>query len=261
MKWGLPETASLSTTAEFNCDIYPMHSFADNSYTGDIYAIEAELIIHNGNLFNGRWQYNQGKSLYEVCGFYLNQFRFGAELYMKAEDRLGGAYAQIIGGPTPAATDASAAYQSGFEWSFDGWLTGGNGLESSTPTPIQQGAWTWSNLQENTSGLNITVDEGLGWPEWTVEVGGCPTKKDDPIPDMASGDLTFRCSWIWGVPGATDGSADRYYMYSSFKELIYGWYRSSGSSSKIDIEYLKPTNMPTICFMIIPPSRAEGQRL
>ena len=56
--WGVPENVSLSTTAEFNCDIYPLHSFADNaSFSGDIYAVEAVLTIHNGNLYNGRWQY------------------------------------------------------------------------------------------------------------------------------------------------------------------------------------------------------------
>ncbi len=259
-KWGLPETASLSTTAELNCDIYPIHSFADNSFTGDIYAIEAELIIHNGNLYNGRWQYTQGKSLYEVCGFYLNRFTFGAELYKKEAGQLVGTYAPILGGAAPSATDASAAYQSGFEWSFDGWITGGNGLESSTPTPLQEGGWTWSNLQENAPGLNISV-ESLVWPVWTVEVDGCPTTKEDAVPEMASGDLTFRCSWIWGVPEATDDSTERYYMCPSFSDLSYGWHRSSGASSKIAIEYLSPNTMPGVFFMIIPPSRVEGQRV
>ncbi|MDE7419708.1 MAG: hypothetical protein K2N35_05825 [Muribaculaceae bacterium] len=261
IQWGLPETASLSTTAELNCDIYPIHSFADNSFTGDIYAVEAELIIHNGNLYNGRWQYTRGKSLYEVCGFYLNQFRFKAGLYKKEGDIFGGVQTQLMGGPAPAATDASAAYQSGFEWNFDGWLTGGNGLESSTPTPLQQGVWTWSNLQENGSGLNISVEDASVWPEWTVEVDGCPTKKEDAIPEMSSGDLTFRCSWIWGVPEAVDDSTERYYMTASLIEAAYCWHRSSGSSSKINIEYLMSPNSPSVCFMLIPPSRIEGQRL
>ncbi len=261
MKWGLPETASLSTTAEFNCEIYPIHSFADNSFTGDIYAIEAELIIHNGNLYNGRWQYTQGKSLYEACGFYLNQFRFEAGLFKKEADILWGAKTQIMGGPAPATTDASVAYQSGFEWNFDGWLTGGNGLESSTPTPLQQGVWTWSNLKENFAGLNISNESTSIWPEWKFEIDGCPTKKEDAVPEIASGDLTFRCSWIWGVPEAKDNSTDRYYMNASLVEPVYCWHRSSGSSSKIFIKYLMPQNTPTVCFMLIPPSRTEGQRI
>ena len=259
--WPLPDKVSLSTTAELKCDIYPLHSFADNtSFTGDIYAVEAELTIHNGNLYNGRWQYNRMAGLFEVCGFYLSDLGFGASLLEKTYHGLekSSGY-QVIGGPAPASTPASEACQSGFEWNFDGWLTGGNGLESATPTPLQQGGWTWNNLTENsTTGIKIDQDRNTAW---TLHVANLPYDRNSPVPELATGDLTFRCSWIWGVPQAVDGSADRFYMNVNI-DPVYYWHWSSLPDTKIETDYIMPPyDTTSFTFMLIPPSRAEGQRI
>lgn len=253
--WCLPAGASLSTTASLKCDIYPMHSFADNAYfSGDIYAVEAELTIHNGNLYNGRWQYSQGDKRYESGGFYLSDCTLAVSLYEHVASGmvLSGSH-MFAAGPAPASTDASSSCQTGFEWSFDGWLTGGNGLESSTPTPLQEGGWTWNNLAGNgLSGLNIETQTERGGVAWTLAV-------PDDSERMASGDLTFHFSWIWEVPQATVDSTDRYYM-NVHMSPNYRWTRNALPGSRIEDKTVAPAVLPA-CFMLIPPSRTEGQRI
>lgn len=247
--WGVPEKVSLRTTAELNCEIYQLHSFADNaSFTGDFYAVEADLTIHNANLNNGRWQYTQGGKKYESAGFFLSECGLGVSLYEKGASGLmhSGTHT-FAGGPAPASVDPASTFQSGFEWKFDGWLSGGNGLESATPIPIQEGGWTWNNLKENDpSGFGVEVMADGGDALWTLTSSG-------------SDDLTFHCSWIWAVPQAADDSTDRYYMQVNLNP-VYSLTRSILSGSRTESKDL-PAEVPTGCFMLIPPSRAEGQRI
>ncbi len=260
--WGVPENVSLQATAELACDIYPIHSFADNaSFTGDLYAVEAELTIHNGNLYNGRWQYSQGGKLYESCGFYLSDCGLTTYLYNRKDNGLIISDTHMLaGGPAPESTESSSPLQTGFEWSFDGWITGGNGLESSTPTPIQNGVWTWNNIAETLdSGLDITTQTNGGNVKWNFVVADLPADRETAVPAAASGDLKFHCSWIWAVPQATDDSDDRYYMMVSLNP-IYSWTRSLLPSTGIDSKSLTP-EVPSAIFMLIPPSRKEGQRI
>ena len=259
--WPLPENVSLSTTAELKCDIYPMHSFADNaSFTGDFYAVEAELTLHNGNLYNGKWQYNRMAGLFEVCGFYLSDLSLKVSLLEKGYQGLeNSVQRQVVGGPAPASTLASESCQSGFEWNFDGWLTGGNGLESATPTPIQEGGWTWNNLSENsTTGIKV---ENEGYLSWALHVDALPYDRKAPIPALSKGDLTFHCSWIWAVPQAADDSTERYYMGVDVYPVYY-WHWSELPSSHIESDYIMPSSDNlSHRFMLIPPSRSEGQRI
>ncbi len=258
--WVIPESASLSTTAEFNCDIYQLHSFADNaSFSGDIYAVEAELTLHNGNLYNGKWQYNKGKHLYEVCGFYLSECWMNADLMEKNGNSLNVSTSKLIGGPAPAATDVSTPYQSGFEWSFDGWLTGGNGLESSTPTPLQEGGWTWNNTKENEA-IKCLGIKNEGKVSWGLTLYDLPFNRDIVIPDAATGDLTFHCTWIWGVPQAADESTDYYYMNVNLIPS-YMWHWSLMPENKIETDFITPGGDTSHTFMLIPPSRVDGQRV
>ncbi|MDE6741079.1 MAG: hypothetical protein K2J58_01980 [Muribaculaceae bacterium] len=257
--WGIPENATLHAAAELSCDIYPMHSFADNaSFTGDLYAVEAELTIHNGNLYNGRWQYSQGGKLYESSGFYLSECSLGVSLHERTASGLVQSGSHVFaGGPSPVSLAQSSQLQTGFEWSFDGWLTGGNGLESATPTPIQEGGWTWNNMKETAAaGFDIEATAEGGDALWTLVF---PESQDNAGSATASGDLTFRCSWIWGVPNATDDSIGRYYMQVNLNP-VYRWIRSVVSGSRIESTNLS-SEVPSACFMLIPPSRVEGQRI
>ena len=87
---------------------------------------------------------------------------------------------------------------------------------------------------------------------WTLSV---PEDKAD----AASGDLTFRCSWIWGVPQAADDSEGRYYMQVDLSP-VYRLIRSVQSGSGIENAALVP-EVPSARLMLIPPSRTEGQRI
>lgn len=252
--WGIPENVSLHTTAELKCDVYPMHSFADNaSFTGDLYAVEAELTIHNGNLNNGRWQYSQGNQRYESGGFYLSNCGLAVSLYEReASGMTHSSTHRFTGGPAPVSTNATSSFQTGFEWSFDGWLTGGNGLESSTPTPLQEGGWTWNNIAEDASAVfDIDLQTDGGDALWTLAFPEGESKDSE--------DLTFHCSWIWGLPQAKDDSTGRYYMQVNLSPL-YHWTRSLLQGTRVENKTL-PAEVPVACFMLIPPSRTEGQRI
>ena len=257
--WGVPENVSLNTTAELACDVYQLHSFADNaSFTGDIYAVEAELTIHNGNVYNGRWQYSQGGRQYESSGFRLSDCEVAVSLYDRAESGLQHSNTHMLtGGPAPLSTDASSSLQSGFEWSFDGWISCGNGLESTSPMPLQEGGWTWNNKTDSASaGLGVeTATEG-GDVAWTLSV---PKETDGTASATASGDLKFHCSWIWGVPQAKDDSDGRYYMQVDLSPL-YRWTRKAISGGRMESKEL-PAEVPSARFMLIPPCRVEGQRV
>ncbi len=252
--WGVPGNVSLSTTAELNCDVYQMHSFADNTtFNGDMYVVEAELTIHNGNLYNGRWQYSQGSNKYESSGFLLSDCRLAVSLYDRVSTGLEHSVVHtLMGDPAPVSTELSSPLQPGFEWSFDGWISGGNGLESTSPMPLQEGGWTWNNKTDNASaGLGVeTATEG-GDVLWTLSVA-----EDE---DKATGDLTFHCSWIWGVPQAKDDTNGRYYMQIDLSPL-YRWTRKSLSGGRMESKEA-PVAAPSARFMLIPPSRVEGQRI
>ncbi|MDE7350759.1 MAG: hypothetical protein K2N25_06805 [Muribaculaceae bacterium] len=252
--WGVPENVALNTTAELACDIYQIHSFADNaSFSGDIYAVEAELTIHNGNVYNGRWQYSQGDRQYESSGFRLTDCGLAVSLYDRTTSGLEHSNSHILtGGPAPLSTEVSSTLQSGFEWSFDGWISCGNGLESASPMPLQEGHWIWNNLTDNAStGLGVATTTNGGDILWTLAVA------EDG--DKASGDLKFHCSWIWGVPQASDDSDGRYYMQVDLTPL-YQWTRKVVSGQSVDTMEI-PADVPSARFMLIPPSRAEGQRV
>ena len=253
--WGVPEDVTLRTTAELSCDVYPLHSFADNvSFTGDIYAVEAELTIHNGNLYNGRWQYTQGGRQYESTGFDLSSCKLGIGLLDRTSSGLSHSGTHTLAaGPAPVSTEAKASLQTGFEWSFDGWITGGNGLESSIPTPIQEGGWTWNNLTESDPvGFEVKALTDGGDMIWTLSADGESEKTE-------SGDLTFRCSWIWMVPQAKDDTDGRYYMNVDMAP-VYRLLRNAVSGGRTESKDIS-AEVPTARFMLIPPSRKEGQRI
>ena len=252
--WGIPENTSLSTTAELKCDIYQMHSFADNaSFNGDMYVVEAELTIHNGNLYNGRWQYSQGGKLYESKGFCLSDCGVAVSLHERIAEGLAHSGTHtMMGGPAPVSTETSSPVQTGFEWSFDGWISGGNGLESSSPIPLQEGGWTWSNLAEEAPvsyGIDLLTEGGDALWTLTVPEDG----------NVGSGDMTFHCSWVWGVPQATDDSTGRYYIQVGLSP-IYHLTRKLVSGSRTENMDM-PAEVPSARFMLIPPSRVEGQRV
>ena len=257
--WGIPGNVSLNTTAELACDIYQIHSFADNaSFSGDIYAVEAELTIHNGNLYNGKWQYSQGNKQYESKGFYLSDCSLAVSLQERIASGLQPSGTHICaGGPAPVSTEASSPLQTGFEWSFDGWISCGNGLESAAPMPLQEGGWIWNNKTDDAqTGLGVKTMTDGGDILWKISI---PEDSEGNVSVTASDDLKFHCSWIWEVPQAKDDSEGRYYMQVDLSPL-YRMTRTVLPGSRLESKEL-PTEVPSACFMLIPPCRAEGQRV
>lgn len=262
--WCVPAGASLSTTASLKCEIYPMHSFADNvSLSGDLYAVEAELTIHNGGVYNGCWQYAKGLNQYETRGFFLSNCDFNIDLLKLTSSGVAECNGVFAAGPVPESTFGSTSYEKGFTWVFDGWLTGGNGLESSTPTPIQNGGWIWDNTSGSTDcGFEVQTDIHGDAAIWSISIDGMPQLSGSSVsfPEISKGDLSFRSSWIWAVGEAKDDTTEFYYMRVEL-DPTYRWYRRLLPAGDLQPMQIEMNNIPPACFLLIPPSRAEGQRL
>ena len=88
--------------------------------------------------------------------------------------------------------------------------------------------------------------------QWTLSADGESEKTE-------SGDLTFRCSWIWMVPQAKDDMDGRYYMNVDMAP-VYRLLRNAVSGGRTESKDIS-AEVPTARFMLIPPSRKEGQRI
>ena len=260
--WALPENANIHTTADVEYSIYPLHAFADNTdFSGDIYIVEANVKIHNADLFIGRWQYRQGDLLSDLKGFYLSECRLSNSLAeLKNGVLTASSEHQLAAGPAPVTGIVTDKYQSGFDWTFDGWLTGGNGLESTTPTPIQEGGWIYDGKAEHEmKDLEIETVNDASNVSFGLTVMNLPEKGEGLIPEISSGDLVFNYSWIWKVPQAVDDSDYRYFIEIGI-EPVYKWHKALRQGSQFEDKTVAPEVAPHR-FMIIPPSRREGQRI
>ena len=263
-EWPLPENASLTATAEVAYDIYPLHSFADNgSSEGDYYVVDAELTIHSADIYNGRWQFTNSSGRFESAGFHLSGCRLEAGMLERSASGLVDCEGYgFAAGPAPETAVDSSSCQAGFDWSFDGWLTGGNGLESTVPTPLQQGGWTWSGASsQDIVGMSVESATDGGHAVWSLTVD--KMSDDGNLPAIATGDLKFRFSWIWKVPEAKDNTDGRYYMqldFHPFYTITHRYVYDDGSYGEI-IRSILYNRSYSMRFMLIPPSRTEGQRI
>ncbi|MDE6804702.1 MAG: hypothetical protein K2J29_08735, partial [Muribaculaceae bacterium] len=66
--WSAAGQLATTTTADISYTVYPLHVFGEGSGSGDYYAVEAELVLHNTALNNGVWTRRRGDELAQMCG-------------------------------------------------------------------------------------------------------------------------------------------------------------------------------------------------
>ncbi|MDE7396514.1 MAG: hypothetical protein K2M98_02180 [Muribaculum sp.] len=261
--WANPEQLSLSTTANVTYTIYPIYVFDENA-SGEYYAIEAEMVLHNSPLNNGNWVRRRGDELTQICGFYLNHCNITANLLRKSNSTFVESHSHgFAEGATshPASSADATAYNPGFDWAIDATVSGGVPDNKDNHKLTTYGHWTWSNTANATlPGIMIKNNGNTSNVDYTLLVNGLPSATDNlavaAIPDMSTGDITFKYSWIWHVADIAEGSDERLYMEVGINPVYqaYQWI-TAGKMTVGEFGNDATENKSTFKFPLTPPNR------
>lgn len=262
--WGNPDQLSLSTTANVTYNIYPIHVF-DGNAKGDYYVVEAEMVLHNAVMNNGNWVRRYGSEQSEICGFFLNRCDVSATLMRKSNGGFveSSTHAFANGAnPHPASIADATTYNSGFAWTLDGTVSGGVPDSKDNHKLTTFNNWIWNNSAESAlPGIKIVNNENSGKVGYSLSVNGLPSATDNlavtPIPDLATGDLKFKYSWIWYVGDIADNSEECLYMQVGINPLYQAYKWITGGKMTIEeFENAVPESKTTFKFPLTPPNRA-----
>ncbi|MDE6770935.1 MAG: hypothetical protein K2J78_14520, partial [Muribaculaceae bacterium] len=261
--WAAPGQLALSTTANVTYDIYPIHVF-DGNATGDYYAVEAEMTLHNAPMNNGSWSRRRGNELTQLCGFYLNRCDISANLLRKSNGNFVESASHMFAEgthPHPASSSDAAAYDPGFEWSLDATVSGGIPDSKDNYKLTSFNNWLWTNSSNATlPGIEIKNNDNASTVDYSLVVNGLPGATDNlsvtPIPDLATGDLTFKYSWIWRVGDIDDGSDECLYMQVGLNPVYQAYQWVTGGKMTIgEFENAVSENKSTFKIPLTPPNR------
>lgn len=261
--WGSPEQLTLSTTANVTYDIYPIHVF-DGNATGDYYAVEAEMVLHNAPLDNGLWTRRRGDELAQICGFYLNRCDLNAGLLRKVD----GSYVEATSSsfaegaaPRPLSAADAALYNPGFEWGLDATVSGGVPDDKGNDKLTMFNQWMWKNTSESSlANVEIKNEADNANVSYSLLVNGLPGVTDyltvTPVPDLSTGDLVFKSSWIWRVADMDESSKDCVYMQVSVDPLYqaYQWV-TAGKMTIGEFGNSIPESRSSFWIPLTPPNR------
>ncbi len=261
--WASAGQLALTTMANVTYNIYPLHVF-DGDAPGDYYAVEAELVLHNAPLNNGLWTRRRGDELAHICGLYLNSFDVSARLLRKSGGVISesGSYSFAPGtGVHPLSADDATSYNPGFEWNLGATVSGGIPDSKNNHLLTTFNNWTWNNSgSEELPGLAISNNQDNAVVQYSLSVNGMPTESDDitvtAVPDLTTGDITFRYSWIWRIADVNESSDDRFYMLVDL-DPIYRAYQWINAGQMNIGEFGKDVSLgqSSFRFPLTPPNR------
>ncbi|MDE6297475.1 MAG: hypothetical protein K2L89_06465, partial [Muribaculaceae bacterium] len=230
--WANASQLNLTTTANVTYNIYPIHVF-DGAATGDYYAVEAEMTLHNAAVNNGSWVRRRGSEETQLTGFYLKSCDVTAELLRKSNGVLSESATHSFAEgaqPSPVSTADAAMYNPGFKWALDATVSGGIPDSKDNYKLTAFNNWTWDNSADaSLPGVEVKNNNSASNVSYTLMVNGLPGVTDNlavtAVPDIASGDVTFKYSWIWHIGDVNETSDDRFYMQVAVNPvyLAYQW--------------------------------------
>lgn len=257
--WAGEGQMSLTTTANVTYTIYPLHVF-DGSTTGDYYAVEAEMVLHNAPMDNGKWLRRRGNEVTQMCGFYLNRCNITATLLRNTDGSIIESTSHQFADdaiPHPLSTADATIYNPGFDWTLSATVSGGIADSKDNHKLTAYNNWTWSNTVNATQpGIEIKNNSTGAKVDYTLSVNNLPDANADltvtPIPDVATGDLTFHYSWIWHVADVDASSDHRFYMQVSVNPIYQAYQWIAGG--KMTIGEFENT-VPAFKFPLTSPNR------
>ncbi len=261
--WAAPGQLALSTTANVTYDIYPIRVF-DGNATGEYYAVEAEMTLHNAPMNNGSWSRRRGNELTQLCGFYLNRCDISANLLRKSNSNFVESASHMFAEgtrPHPASSSDASAYDPGFEWSLDATVSGGIPDSKDNYKLTAFNNWIWSNSSNATlPGVEIKNTDNAADVDYSLVVNGLPGATDDltvtPIPDLATGDLTFKYSWIWRVGDIDESSDECLYMQVGLNPVYQAYQWVTGGKMTVgEFENAVLESKSTFKIPLTPPNR------
>ncbi|MDE6582643.1 MAG: hypothetical protein K2K47_08985 [Duncaniella sp.] len=250
---------ALTTTANVSLDIYPLHVF-DGNAPGDYYFIEAEMVLHNAPLDNGTWLRRRGNEETQISGMFLNRFDMSAGMMRKSA----GTFVEDTShrfaagsAPAPASAADASAYNPGSEWTIDATVSGGIPDSKDNHKLTVFNNWIWSNSSEAAlPGIEIKNNSTAADVAYSLVVNALSGEADNstmaPVPEMAKGDITFKCSWIW-YAGNVD---ENLYMQVDINPVYQAYQRAAGGKMTIaEFEKAVPGSKTTFRFPLTPPNR------
>ncbi len=260
--WADDGLLKLSTTANVTYDIYPIHVF-DGDAKGDYYAVEAEMVLDNAPLNNGNWVRRRGEEVAQICGFYLNRCDVSATLMRKSNGTISASTSHAFASgasPRPASMSDATAYDPGFVWEISATVSGGVPDSKDNYKLTAFNNWMWSNSAEaKLPGVEIKNNSNVADVDYSLLVNGLPATSDNPatltIPEPATGDVTFKYSWIWHVGDMDANSSDRLYMQVGVNPLYQAYQWLTGGKLTIGEFENAMKDKSTFRFPLTPPNR------
>ncbi len=259
--WAAAGQLAITTTANVTYNIYPIHVF-DGSAKGDYYAVEAEMVLHNAPMNNGSWVRRRGDDLTRFWGFYLNNCDISASLLTMRNNELYhlNAHELVAGGESrPASCADASVYNPGFEWTLDATVSGGIPDSKDNHKLTSFNNWTWNNSSsESLPSVEIKNNAAGADVNYKLLVNGLPQAIENNtltgVPDVASGDVLFKYSWIWHIGDVDETSDERFYMMVSVNPLYQAYQLMSGGDLIIN-GFGNAMSECTFRFPVTPPNR------
>lgn len=228
-----PDRLTKSSTVDVAYNIYPMHAFSTTTSPGDYYLVEACVVAHNGNMYNGKWTVMHGGVHSNLCGYYMSSLDFSTVFCDNSGNEFTSVQFPAGQTPHPGTTVGSTSYTDGFNWGISGNITGGyqDGLTGTISAGFEVG---WSSSQtRDCQDVEIALNSTSSNIKYTYEINNLPSsagpKTDPSIPKVAINDMDMYAAWVWYVPSATDYSDTTYKLQMSVAPYYkaYHWYSST----------------------------------
>lgn len=221
-------TASWSTLITFT--IHPVYMYernVDPSMAGDYYIVEADITLHNGELFQCKKNKHGAIHTYMV-GFFMEKFHTDVTLTDNNGNTLGNNQVRFYMQPIPDNQNASQSHTYGSSHSFNGSISAGKQGQDFTGSVSlgYSGTWSTSMTYETMDVQTIKNTDAQGRVKYDYVVQNIRDSfwssdfdkyvQGNGIPLLSRADCHLQQKWIWHVPvgvnGVKDGSETNFKM-------------------------------------------------
>lgn len=239
-----------SGVVELGFVIYPLHGFGGNGTNGmDYYIVESTISVVSDKMYSGNFTKKHGGVHARICGFYWKKLHSEVSIV----DAQGASVGQFVQTPSPATVVGATTYNSEWNFSYGGAITGGTGLSTTLGSVSHTSSTSRSvndcDIISNHTGSTASYDYIVNnLPSYNANL------RINPPQAISVKTATFYSTWIWAVPTSDNDNNKEYYLKLSLSDFVYGAsYFYSSKADYHDLEFEIPNYNATI--LISKPSR------